>query len=272
MKKISDTLYGAVWLVESPLHGDHNAVVVIKRIDMIKAARTLQWFSHADNPRQERWAIERIWQAGGHDNILHTHAVTVSHGCMSVMMDFCEGGDLLAVVHQAPLKRLTEDHALRLFRQVVAGVQFLHEIGIAHRDLSLENVPLRHSIPKICDFGLSVRTDCKCSEAVGKAYYMAPEVVTTKQYDPAIADLWSLGVMLFILLTGSPAFDCASAEDAAFIAFKKFGVQQIMEAWGVTGSISTTTIGLLEGLLQPDPVKRLTMAQVQDLFLLKLAM
>ncbi|DBA01414.1 TPA: hypothetical protein N0F65_007311 [Lagenidium giganteum] len=269
LEKLGDTMSGDVWRAEYTLRATHKAVVAIKHIDMVKARRSRQWFNHGDDPAQERWAIERIWDAGGHRNILHVHAVMATHHCMIITMDFCEGGDLLALVHLAPERRLLEDTALHLFRQVVAGVHFLHENGIAHRDLSLENVLLSGGIVKICDFGLSAPTDSKCSNAVGKAYYMAPEVVALREYDPASADLWSLGIILFILLSGSPAFDCASVDDASFEAFKRLGVRQILEGWGVAVGISESTLQLLEGLFEIDPTKRLTMAKVQAHLVMK---
>ncbi|KAG6612200.1 serine/threonine protein kinase [Phytophthora cinnamomi] len=93
---------------------------------------------------------------------------------------------------------------MRLCRQVTLGLHFLHSNGIAHRDVSLENVLLRGGVCKLSDFGLATDAERMCAEVVGKANYMAPEVVAGEAYAPVAADMWSLGIVLFIMLTGSP--------------------------------------------------------------------
>ncbi|GMF44073.1 unnamed protein product [Phytophthora lilii] len=106
---------------------------------------------------------------------------------------------------------MDERRSIHIMTQVFAGVNYLHQqIGIAHRDLSLENVLMHNGECKVSDFGLSVAAKARCKERVGKEYYMAPEVVAGKTYDPVKADIWSLGIMWFILLTGSPLVAIAS--------------------------------------------------------------
>ncbi|DAZ96256.1 TPA: hypothetical protein N0F65_012559 [Lagenidium giganteum] len=115
-------------------------------------------------------------------------------------MEVCQG-DVLQRVQASPTGRLDETTTLQCFRQLARAVRFLHQHGIAHRDFFLDNVLLQDkSVCKLCDFGLSVSANRVCSDIVGKAYYMAPEVVAESTYDPTAADMWSLGIML----TGSP--------------------------------------------------------------------
>jgi serine/threonine protein kinase len=99
-------------------------------------------------------------------------------------------------------------------------------------------------------------------EAVGKAYYMAPEVVNQQAYDAFAADMWSLGIMLFIMLTGSPLTANASYNNKAFCAFCELGVAKVIDSWGLSGRISPITVALLDKLLSLDPNERPTVDDV----------
>ena len=115
----------------------------------------------------------------------------------------------------------SEPEAAHLTRQVLEGVHYLHAKGIVHRDLKLENILLDEANPgmaiKIADFGLSkvFSPSTTLQTVCGSPLYMAPELLTVEQsgnYSPAV-DVWSVGVILFILLAGYSPFgallDCA---------------------------------------------------------------
>lgn len=111
----------------------------------------------------------------------------------------------------------SETEAAFLTRQVLEGVAYLHSKGIVHRDLKLENILLADSTPKttikIADFGLSkvFSASTTLSTVCGSPLYMAPELLTVEQqgdYSPAV-DVWSVGVVLFILLAGYSPFGAA---------------------------------------------------------------
>ncbi|KAF1318812.1 Serine/threonine protein kinase, partial [Globisporangium splendens] len=263
--KLSDALYGAVWLCEDvrSSSSDSSNTVAIKQVSMQQAQRALSINRHMDNPWDERRVMTRLMRLGDHSNILRFHQEFVENGSWFVVMDYCNGGDVLDLLHQFPGHRLPESVAMGLFAQIANGVSFMHSNGIAHRDLSLENVLLHDNVPKLCDFGLSTECDRMCKERVGKAYYMAPEVVTLDdEYDPAAADMWSLGIMLFIMLTGSPLSPSASVEEKGFQALATFGVCKILQVWEMDSGVSTSVMDLLEGLLQVNPAKRHTIDDV----------
>ncbi|KAF1776130.1 Protein kinase-like domain [Phytophthora cactorum] len=90
------------------------------------------------------------------------------------------------------------------------------------------------------------------------AYYMAPEVVNQEAYDAFAADMWSLGIMLFIMLTGSPLTSNASRGNKAFAAFCELGVAKVIDSWGLSDRISAETVGLLHKLLSVNPADRPT--------------
>ncbi|OWZ23485.1 CAMK/CAMKL protein kinase [Phytophthora megakarya] len=142
------------------------------------------------------------------------------------------------------------------------GLSFLHAHGVAHRDLSLENVLLKDGHVKLCDFGLSADANQLSPDVVGKYYYMAPEIVQGGLYDPKQADVWSLGVLLFILLTGSPLVADEQRCAPTLRVLNKYGVAKILELWGLKKLVSRPTINLLSCMLQVEPHHRLRADQV----------
>lgn len=213
-----------------------------------------------DTAHREHEVAVKLQKLGGHCHVIAFDSISLTNQQAVLVMEYCTQGDLFSYLEQQPNRRVSESQALHFFRQILLGVQFLHQNDIAHRDLSLENVLLSDTSNelKICDFGLSTSVDKPCSGRVGKFNYMAPEVVLGDKYDPVQADIWSLGVILFILLTGSPLFEVAEPSDPAFQAVKQVGVSGILVHWELEHLYSPETVALLSILLQLDPHKRLT--------------
>ncbi|KAE8968343.1 hypothetical protein PR003_g24032 [Phytophthora rubi] len=155
-------------------------------------------------------------------------------------------------------------NALSVLSQVAAGLAFLHRHGIAHRDVSLENIMLHRGRCKLGDFGLATRARRAGGRHVGKKYYMAPEIVAGDLYDPKAADVWSLGIVLFIMLTGSPLVSFASTSVKSFQALKQAGIATVLESWDVARAMPASALHLVSGMLEIDPNKRLTIDQVLD--------
>ena len=154
---------------------------------------------------------------------------------------------------------------------MLAGLQFIHQQGVAHRDLSLENMLITaDGTLKICDFGLSAFHQPMpdgLTDMVGKLIYMAPEVYVPKHrccYDGQVSDAWSLGICLFILLAGLPPTERPSNNDPCFKCLKDgpggVGLRQILQAWDMLERFSS--VGLMElltDLLTVDPAERQSM-------------
>ncbi|KAG7383962.1 NUAK SNF1-like kinase 1 [Phytophthora boehmeriae] len=164
---------------------------------------------------------------------LHQDFVDPTTNTRCLLFDYCPYGDLYAQVAARAGTRADGNGGLPLemartyFLQIASAVRFLHAQDVAHRDLSLENVLLDASRScRLADFGLACASGSRCVNArAGKLLYMAPEVV---------ADIWSLGVILFILVTGIPPFEKASEDDARFRVVAKPGgsITELLQAWG----------------------------------------
>ncbi|KAE9324866.1 hypothetical protein PF008_g17008, partial [Phytophthora fragariae] len=248
--RASAALYGPVGLYEDAQRGDE--LVAIKQVSLTRAMAALRRSRNVDNPWSEHRVVARLMTLPPHPNVVRFRGEFLhAQDTWCVVMEFCPGGDLWDVLEAAPKYRLLEREALQLFAQCVSGVRFLHAHGIAHRDLSLENVFYCRGACKIGDFGLSTDEPLRGrGEAVGKAYYMAPEVVNQEAYDAFAADMCpgarSSSCIAFsgALLTGSPLTSSASRQNRAFGAFCEMGVAKVIDSWGLASSVSPTTIAL----------------------------
>lgn len=217
------------------------------------------------DPIQEQRVVDLLTASGGHAHVVQCYKSVRDRDTLFLVMEHCSAGDLLAHIHSLPSCMVGEAAALAFTRQILLGVQFLHSLGIAHRDLSLENVLLQDGVCKIADFGLSTDADRASSDVVGKAYYMAPEVAARESYDAKRADVWSLGMMLFIMLTGSPLVTTTSPDDKSLLALATHGVEAILVAWELRALVSTEVVSLLSKMLLLDPTQRISVDEILTL-------
>lgn len=142
-----------------------------------------------------------------HPNVLSCINTICYEGRYGVVLEFCENGTLeqLLSVHDA--KFLTEPVARKYFEQIYSGVEYLHLQGVAHRDLCTENILVTSlNTVKISDFGHAVyhyASDPLRTDNCGSTGFQAPEIIMEMPYNPKVADLWSLGCILYIMCTGN---------------------------------------------------------------------
>lgn len=201
--------------------------------------------------------------AGEHPNIVQCKQVFEDDRFIYLVLELLTGGQMLprlADSHYYP--RYCENDVVTLVRCLTRALGHLHKLGIAHRDVKPENVLYASETldptVKLTDFGISY-TGCKVSLAhdmVGTPLYVAPEVLLRKPYGCA-ADMWSLGVIVHILLTGYPPFD---DDDLVQLInkVKHKPVQLLGEEWVV---ISEDAKDFVQKLLTRDVEKRLTAEQ-----------
>lgn len=180
-----------------------------------------------------------------------------------VVMEYLAGGELLDLITEND--HLSERTAKHVLKQVILAVLYLHERGIAHRDVKPENILLasnQASLPrvKLTDFGLSrvVGTpgssapDILMASQCGTAYYLAPEIANNFDYGKPV-DMWACGVVAFVMLAGK--FPFYGDTDEKFMRRLRAGVQFPNSEWR---HVSKGAKSLIRGLLDPNPENRLT--------------
>ncbi|KAH9289569.1 hypothetical protein KI387_033686, partial [Taxus chinensis] len=147
----------------------------------------------------------------GHPGIVELHDFHEDEDCLWLLMELCSGGDLFDRI--AEKKRLREDEAAAVLKSLMEAVHFCHRKGVAHRDLKPDNILFADdsSFPKhikLADFGQasSFTSGERMRGIVGTPYYVAPEVLQGKEYEEKV-DVWSAGVILYIMLSGNPPFN-----------------------------------------------------------------
>ncbi|KAJ8753594.1 hypothetical protein K2173_022835 [Erythroxylum novogranatense] len=198
-----------------------------------------------------------------HPNIVKLKATYEDYENVHLVMELCEGGELFDRI--VARGHYSERAAANIARTIADVVRMCHENGVIHRDLKPENFLFankkENSALKAIDFGLSVffkPAGEKFSEIVGSPYYMAPEVLK-RNYGPEV-DVWSAGVILYILLCGVPPF-WAETEQGVALAILRGVIDFKREPWP---QISDSAKSLVRQMLEPDPKKRLTAQQVLE--------
>jgi calcium-dependent protein kinase len=199
-----------------------------------------------------------------HPNIIKLYEVYEDNRYIYLIMEECSGGELFdRIIDRLNNKNMfTEKEAAQIFKQMVSAICYCHGQGICHRDLKPENLLFLNSKEdsplKVIDFGLSRifnKSDNKMTTKVGTAYYVSPEVLSG-DYDEK-CDIWSSGVILYILLTGDPPFNGANDNEIyRRIQAKKFSFPS--PQWD---KISADVKDLIRHMLC-DPKDRYTAEQV----------
>lgn len=135
------------------------------------------------------------------------YRIVEDHKRLFIVMQLCGDNTLNVFCRKFPGKSLNEKQAHALFLQISKSVKYMHDHNVAHRDLKLTNMLIDQDYNiKVIDFGFACEAEEYQKMYCGTPSYMAPEIVEKKLYDPRPTDIWSLGVVLFKLLTGEYAF------------------------------------------------------------------
>ncbi len=172
-------------------------------------------------------------------------------------MEYIRGLNLRSYIRSKDQRRLGEPEAKRLFSQILEGVAYCHGLSITHRDIKLENILVtREGQIKIIDFGFSTcfPNSQKIKLFCGTPSYMAPEIVSKREYSGPPADIWALGVLLYTMLTGSFPFKGVSDRDL----YKKI----VHGKFYVPEQLSRPVRSLLASIFSLNPDRRPTAAQL----------
>ncbi|MCL7049715.1 hypothetical protein MKW94_018980 [Papaver nudicaule] len=215
-----------------------------------------------DDLRSVKLEIEIMTRLSGHPNVVNLKAVYEDEDYVHLVMELCAGGELFHRLEKHG--KFSEFNARVLFRHLMQVVMYCHDKGVVHRDLKPENILLAtkdSSSPiKLADFGLAtyIQPGQKLQGTVGSPFYIAPEVLAGG-YNQA-ADVWSAGVILYILLCGMPPF-WGKTKSKIFDAVRAADLRFPSEYWD---HVSTSAKDLITQMLCTDPAKRLTATQVLD--------
>ncbi|CAO2194133.1 unnamed protein product [Urochloa humidicola] len=228
-----------------------NQSVAIKVIDKEKVLRA----GMIDQIKREISVMRLV----RHPNIVQLHEVMASKSKIYFAMEYVRGGELFARVARG---RLKEDAARKYFHQLIGAVDFCHSRGVYHRDLKPENLLVdENGNLKVSDFGLSALQECQKQDGLlhttcGTPAYVAPEIINKKGYDGAKADIWSCGVILFVLLAGYLPFHDTNLMEM----YRKISKGEVKYPnW-----FSSDLRRFMSRLLDPNPNNRITIEKLVE--------
>eukprot|EP00761_Pharyngomonas_kirbyi_P008524 gb/GECH01008536.1/.p1 GENE.gb/GECH01008536.1/~~gb/GECH01008536.1/.p1 ORF type:complete len:428 (+),score=109.33 gb/GECH01008536.1/:1-1284(+) len=196
-----------------------------------------------------------------HQNVVDLVEVLQTKKHIYIILELVTGGELFDRIVKA--KRFDEDTARRYFQQLILGLEYCHSQGIAHRDLKPENLLLDDKDTlKISDFGLSALSEGRDGQrrmlttTCGTPNYVAPEVLEEKGYDGKMADVWSAGVILYVMLAGYLPFDDPTMKGL----FSKISKGNFK----FPKHFSPQAKALIKKMLVVDPRKRITISEIKE--------
>ncbi|XP_051134093.1 CBL-interacting serine/threonine-protein kinase 3-like isoform X1 [Andrographis paniculata] len=233
-------------------NSDTGQAVAIKILDKDKVLK----HKMAEQIKREISTMKLI----KHPNVVRIYEVLASKTKIFIVLEFVTGGELFdKIVNNG---RMREDEARKYFQQLINAVDYCHSRGVFHRDLKPENLLLDVAGNlKVSDFGLSalsqqVKDDGLLHTACGTPNYVAPEVLNDRGYDGATADLWSCGVILFVLLAGYLPFDDSNLANL----YRKISSAEFRcPPW-----LSFGAMKLITRILDPNPETRITVAEILE--------
>ncbi|KAG4171805.1 hypothetical protein ERO13_A12G232700v2 [Gossypium hirsutum] len=242
--------FGVTYLVT---HKETNQQFACKSI----ATRKL---INRDDIEDVRREVQIMYHLTGHRNIVELKGAYEDRHSVNLIMELCAGGELFDRI--IAKGHYSEREAANLCRQIVTVVHNCHSMGVMHRDLKPENFLLlskdEDSPLKATDFGLSVffKPGDIFKDLVGSAYYVAPEVLRRRYGHEA--DIWSAGVILYILLSGVPPF-YGETEQSIFDSILRGNIDFASDPWPF---VSSSAKDLVRKMLRHDPKDRLSAVEV----------
>ncbi|CAG9332572.1 unnamed protein product [Blepharisma stoltei] len=197
-----------------------------------------------------------------HPNIVKVFEVYQDDLYLNIVMELCTGRELFNKIRKS--RSFSENQAAKYMFEIVSAVKYCHASGIVHRDLKPENILLENKSPdaklKLIDFGTShfLKPHSKLSKMIGTSYYMAPEVISGS-YDMQ-CDVWSLGIILYIMLSGLPPF---YAKDEKSL-YKKIRNKPVSFKKPVWSNVSKEAKELIRWMLNKSPAYRPKITDILD--------
>ena len=245
LKQLGKGGYGKVYQVKNKRTGEIRACKHLSKLSI----KNLEKFEREIN----------ILKKSDHPNIIKLYEVFESNRSLYLIMEECKGGEVFdkIIEHIQSKKMYTEKDAANIFIQMMSAVDYCHNNGICHRDLKPENLlylkegsEIENPI-KVIDFGLSqiISQSKKLKTKVGTAYYVAPEILQGSYTEKC--DIWSAGVILYILLSGSPPFNGPN-DNAIYSKIAKMEFEYPEKKWA---NISNEAKDLINHMIAPEDIR-----------------
>ncbi|GMI64565.1 CBL-interacting protein kinase 1, SNF1-RELATED PROTEIN KINASE 3.16 [Hibiscus trionum] len=248
-RNLGEGNFGKVKLAKNLHSGLPFAVKILEKSKLIQ-------LNIADQIKREISTLKLI----KHPNVVRLHEVLASKTKIYLVLEYATEGELFDRI--ASNGKLSEAEGRKLFQQLIDAVSYCHNKGVFHRDLKLENVLIdaKGNI-KISDFGLSalpqhIREDGLLHTTCGSPNYVAPEILANRGYDGATSDIWSCGVILYVILTGYLPFD---DRNLAVLYQKIFKGDPLIPKW-----LSPGARNMIRRILDPNPETRITIAGIKE--------
>jgi len=239
-KKLGEGMFSTVKL---GTHSLTNEQVAIKIVEKAKISK----IEDKERINREISILKKV----NHYNIAKLYQVVETKLIIYLIQEYIQGKDFLEYLNKK--KKLIETEACKFFHQIISGLEYLHQCGIAHRDFKPENIILTNNnqLLKIIDFGLSntykdgqlLKTGC------GSPCYVPPEMIKEEKYNGALTDIWSAGVILYLMLCGNLPF----YDDDNEILYEKI----LSGKYLTPDHLSEDAKDILKKILEIDPKKRI---------------
>lgn len=293
--RVRKAMFGSVWtghLLQRPMNNGGTGfddsithwettgqTVAIKEVSrqMMAQARAC---GSAEDPCKEHAAMQYVYEMVGHQErpaqamarsgvMMPQDWLQDEHYCYLVM-PYCDGGELFDRV--GTQGRFSEDEARHWMHQILNCLETLHTAGLTHRDLSLENVMIHQDRAVIIDMGMSLNVPIDQNRQrrliapqgpAGKMKYMAPEVYANVEsgFDGFAIDMWAVGVILYIMLTGEVPWQIPHHTDLKFAKFTDGWIEPYLKGQGFP--LTGNAYCLLQRMLWLNPQDRLCLHQVR---------
>jgi len=290
-RQLADTLQGRIY---SAIDRNNGQWVVVKETwkQLVKLGKSRDNHTVPENFEMEKAIMKYLsGMKDAHPGFVKLLDEWEDDNTYNYAMEMCQGGELFEYIKtlhsegalaswtrrqtklpQKPLKEANEwiKVVQHMFWQVASCTAWFHSKRVCHLDMSLENAMIGKNSKKtgveikIIDFGVAKLYEngkFEANKPVGKTGYMAPEVYNKKKYDPRAADIWSIGVMLFMMLIGAPPYQIPQRSNPAFNFIVKGRLGDVLKHWKRLGCVTEDALDLMNRIFKYEP-ERIKMEQL----------